>query len=92
MSTLFCKWPANAKANADTYNDECATQYADLTSEVGAIWAIVREDANGNWTVPLLGPPWFYVVEGDFVEPASCLALRGDAVVVAAPEWPVEEL
>ena len=91
MATLFCKWPADDKAKADAYNDECSVQYEALTSEVDAIWAIVREDANGNWTVPLLGPPWFYISPGDFQEPASCFALRGDAVVVATPEWPVEE-
>lgn len=92
MSTLFCKWPANDKAGADAYNAECAVQYGILTSEDPAVWANVRVDANGNWTVPLLGPPWFYLVPEDYEEPASCLALRGSAVVVEHPEWPpVEE-
>lgn len=91
MATLFCKWPPADKAKADAYNAECRDQYELLTSEVNAIWAIVREDANGNWTVPLLGPPWFYMFENDFAEPPTCLALRGDAVVVATPEWPVVE-
>lgn len=91
MATLFCKWPAPNKPAADAYNAECAVQYGVLTSEANAAWAIVREDANGNWTVPLLGPPWFYQQPEDFEEPASCLALRANAVVVATPEWPVEE-
>jgi len=89
MSTLFCKWPAADKAGADAYNAECAAQYEALTSEPDAVWAIVREDRNGNWTVPLLGPPWFYMVADDFAEPASCAALRVGAVVVETPEWPI---
>ena len=88
MSTLFCKWPANDKTSADAYNAECAIQYGIPTSEDPAVWAVVREDANGNWTVPLLGPPWFHMVPDDFEEPASCLALRTNAVVVEHPEWP----
>lgn len=91
MATLFCKWPPANKAGADAYNAECRDQYELLTSELNATWSICREDANGNWTVPLLGPPWFYIVPEDFDEPPTCLALRGDAVVVATPEWPIEE-
>lgn len=90
MATLFCKWPAAEKAKADAYNDECGDQYEALTSEVNAIWSIVRADKNGNWTVPLLGAPWFYLVPNDFTEPASCLPLRADAVVVETPEWPLD--
>lgn len=91
MATLFCKWPANDKVGADAFAAQCSIEYGLLTGEANATWAIVCEDANGNWTVPLLGAPWFYMVPGDFEEPTSCLALRGDAVVVATPEWPVEE-
>lgn len=91
MATLFCKWPANDKAGADAYAAQCAIDYGLLSGEENAIWAISRADQNGNWTVPLLGPPWCYVIPGDFEESASCLALRGDAVVVATPEWPDEE-
>lgn len=87
MATLFCKWPPAEKDSADAYNAECAVRYGRLTAEEGAVWSIVREDANGNWTAPLLGPPWFHATEGDFEEPASCLALRSGAVVVATPEW-----
>ena len=92
MATLFCKWPVADRVGAEAYTAECAVQYEALTSEPGADWAVVREDANGNWTVPLLGAPWFYQAAGDFEEPVACLALRADAVVVATPEWPASEV
>lgn len=89
MATKFCKWPPEQQVAADAYNAECAVQYGILTSEDPATWAINRIDANGNWTVPLLGPPWFYIAPEDFEEPPTCAALRGNAVVVDTPEWPV---
>lgn len=85
------KWPAADKVWADAYNAECAVRYENLTSKENAVWAVVREDAHGNWAVPLLGAPGFYSIVGDFEEPASCLGLRTEAVVVATPEWPVAE-
>jgi hypothetical protein len=88
MATLFCKWPPQDQAKALAYNAECSAQYELLTSEENAVWANVRVDQNGNWTVPLLGPPWFFIAPNDFEEPASCAALRVDAVVVETPEWP----
>lgn len=93
MATLFCKWPANDKAGADAYKAECDTQYEaflDLNGfpEPGAIWTLVREDANGNWTVAMFGPPWSFDGTNPIAEPASCAALRQDAVVVETPEWP----
>lgn len=91
MATLFCKWPPAEKVAADAYNTQCSLEYEALTGEENAVWAVVREDANGNWTVPLLGPPWYFIEPGDFEEPAACLALRADAVGVATPEWPVPE-
>lgn len=91
MATLFCKWPPAEKSAADAYNDECSAQYEALTGEPNAVWAIVREDKNGKWTVPLLGPPWFYIEPADFEEPPSCAALRVGALVVETPEWPVIE-
>jgi len=84
MSTLFCKWPAPDRAKAEAYNDECTVQNPDI----GATWSNVRDDRNGNWTVPLLGAPWSFDGINAFAEPSSCLALRGDAVVVENPEWP----
>lgn len=84
MSTLFCKWPPSEQGKAEAYEAECTAQNPD----VGATWALVREDRNGNWTVPLLGPPWSYDGINAFPEPASCAALRVDAVVVQTPEWP----
>lgn len=88
MSTRFCKWPPTEQAKAIAYNDECTAQSPD----VGSVWGNVREDKNGNWTVPLLGPPWSYDGVNVFPEPASCAALRVDAVVVDTPEFPeVEE-
>jgi hypothetical protein len=85
MATLFCKWPEADQAKALAYNAECTAQNPD----VGATWANVRQDRNNNWTVPLLGPPWSFDGVTPFPEPASCLVLRVDAVVVEAPEWPV---
>lgn len=87
MATLFCKWPSQDQAKANAYNDECTAQNPDL----GATWALVRQDQNGNWTVPLLGAPWSFDGVTPFDEPASCAALREDAVVVETPEWPVLE-
>lgn len=87
MSTLFCKWPPTDQAKAIAYNDECTAQNPD----VGSIWGNVREDKNGNWTVPLLGPPWSYDGVNVVAEPPSCALLRVDAVVVETPEWPIVE-
>lgn len=85
MTTLFCKWPESDKAKADAYLAECNIQNPDT----GATWALVRQDRNGNWTVPLLGPPWVYDGGVPFPEPETCAALRADAVVVETPEWPI---
>lgn len=87
MSTLFVKFPPHAQADAIAYNDECTVHNPD----VGATWGNVRVDRNGNWTVPLLGPPWSYDGVNTVPEPPSCAALRVDAVVVEASEWPIEE-
>lgn len=87
MSTLFCKWPPTEQAKAIAYNDECTVQNPD----VGSVWGNVRQDKNGNWTVPLLGPPWSFDGVTTFPEPPTCAALRVDAVVVETPEWPIEE-
>jgi hypothetical protein len=91
MATKFVKFPPDQKTKADAYNDECAVHYSALVSEPGGLWAIVREDRNGNWTVPLYGPPWEWVLGTPVAEPASCAVLRADAVVVDFPEWPAEE-
>ena len=92
MATLFCKWPPNDQTSAQAYLDECDAQLAIAIGEPGAKWANApREDQNGNWTVALLGPPWKWQLGTPFAEPASCAALREDAVVVETPEWPVEE-
>lgn len=90
MATLFCKWPPAEKSGADVYKAECDTQFAAITNEPGGVWALVREDKNGNWTVPLFGPPW-PSAEDPVSEPPSCAALRADAVVVETPEWPEPE-
>lgn len=96
MATLFCKWPANQKGGADTYKAVCDAAYEDFLDvngapEPGAIWALVREDKNGNWTVPLFGPPWSFDGINPISEPAACLSAREDAVVVESPEWPEPE-
>lgn len=88
MATLFCRWPAAGQARAEAYNAECGARYETLTGEADAVWGVVRADADGSWISPLLGPPWYYAVQGDFAEPATCLALRDDAEVVATPVWP----
>lgn len=88
MSTLFVKFPPNAQAKAIAYEAECTARLHE-TYPAETQWAVVKVDQNGNWVVPLYGPPWecgAVVVE----EPASCAALRVDGVVVATPEWPVE--
>lgn len=91
MATLFCKWTPSEQAKAVAYEAECTAQYRIAASLPSGKWALVREDKNGNWTVPLLGPPWSWDGVSSFPEPASCLALRVDAVVVETPEWPVVE-
>lgn len=83
MSTRFCKWPPTEQAKAVAYNDECTTQSPD----VGSVWGNIREDRNGNWTVPLLGPPWSFNGVSAFPEPASCALLRADAVTVYGAEF-----
>lgn len=90
MSTKFVKFPPEKGAEAVAYEAECSAQLRLLTGEPTDIWAIVRLDRNNNHTVPLYGPPWVWNV-AEVEEPASCLALRGDAVVVDFPEWPVVE-
>lgn len=87
MATLFCKWPVHDEAKAIAYNLECTAQNPDT----GATWALVRQDKNENWTVPLLGPPWSFDGISEFQEPVSCAALRADAVIVETPEWPLIE-
>lgn len=91
MSTLFCKWPANGQLDAEAYEAECTVEYVLMSEEIGGRWALVREDRNGNWTVPLYGPPWSFDGVSPIGEPASCAALRVDAVVVETPEWPEED-
>jgi hypothetical protein len=96
MATLFCKWPSNDEASANAYKAECDAEYEAFIAnagfpEPGAIWALVREDKNGNWTVPLFGPPWAHDGVNPITEPSSCAALRVDAVVVETPEWPGED-
>lgn len=96
MATLFCKWPGNSLAAAEAYKAEADARYEEFLSnagfpEPGAIWALIREDKNGNWTVPLFGPPWSHDGINPVAEPGSCAALRADAVVVETPEWPLVE-
>lgn len=90
MATLFCKWPPQDEIKAQNYNDECTIHNPDI----GATWAVVRQDKHSNWTVPLMGPPWSFDGVNEVVEPPSCAALRIDAVVVEYPEWydPEEEV
>lgn len=88
MATRFCKWPPQDRAKATAYNNECTARNPDI----GSTWALSREDKNGNWTVPLLGPPWSYDGVNVFAEPASCAALRVDAVIVETAEWPEVEV
>lgn len=95
MSTKFVKFPPEKQADAIAYEAECRVQLkammaANNQPEPDAIWYIPRQDRNGNWTVALYGPPWVWLTEV-VEEPASCAALRADAVVVDYPEWPVEE-
>jgi len=94
MSTLFVKHPPADQAGSIAYCNECNARYEQFLSdnsapEPGAIWYIPREDKNGNWTVALFGPPWSWDGINTVPEPASCAALRVDAVVVETPEWPV---
>lgn len=96
MATPFCKWPANDQAGANNYKAVCDAEYEAFLEdnnapEPGAIWALVREDKNGNWAVPLFGPPWSWDGVNAISEPAACLAARADAVVVDSPEWPEPE-
>lgn len=90
MATLFCKWPPENEAGALAYLAECNAQALAQLNE--PVWAPApRLDRNGNHTVALFGPPWSFDGVNPFPEPASCLALRVDAVVVETPEWPVVE-
>jgi hypothetical protein len=91
MSTKFVKFPPEQQVAAQAYCTACSVAYSALVGEVGGIWAIIRQDKNNNWTVPLFGQPWEWVTGTPVAEPANCLALRADAVVVDTPEWPVEE-
>lgn len=89
MSTLFVKFPPNAEAKAIAYEAECTARLVE-TFPTETQWAVVRVDQNGNWVVPLYGPPWEHVLGEPVPEPASCAALRVDGVVVLTPEWPAE--
>jgi hypothetical protein len=101
MSTLFVKFPPDKEADALAYEAECTAHYRALNSAFASEhWGLtqqdgqgpwfLRQDRNSNWTVQLFGPPWVY--GGNVVtEPASCAALRVDAVAVETPEWPEEE-
>lgn len=89
MQTKFAKWPGAEKAKADTYKAEADVQIAVIQNEPGGTWTEVFEDRNGNWTCALLAAP--FTVDGvtPIEEPASCAALRVDAVIVDDPEKPV---
>lgn len=90
-TTRFCKWPPNAELAAVAYEAECTEQFV-LMAPSETQWGYVREDKNGNWTVPMLGPPFEWGLPPEPVgEPASCALLRAGAVVVETPEWPIEE-
>jgi hypothetical protein len=91
MSTLFVKFPPTDQVAATAYNDECGVHLRAMTGEVDGIWGLVRVDRNGNWTVPLYGPPWSWDGVNTVAEPPSCAALRVTAVVVETPEWPIED-
>lgn len=91
MSTRFVKFPPTAQADAIAYEAECRIYYRVLVSEPDGVWGNVREDRNGNWTVPLYGPPWSWDGINTVPEPPSCAAARASGVVVETPEWPIEE-
>jgi hypothetical protein len=91
MATKFVKFPPEKQADALAYEAECTVQLGIYTGGMETRWALIRQDRNNNWTVPLYGPPWVWDQE-EVAEPESCAALRVDAVVVDHPEWPeVEE-
>lgn len=89
MATKFCKWPPENKAAADAYVAACNVAFRVITGEADGIWYISKADANGNWTVAMLAPPWEYIIGVPFTEPPACALAREGAVVVDTPEWPV---
>jgi len=92
MTTKFVKFPPAAQVAAQAYCDECTNQQFAATAGMETLWYVPREDRNGNWTVALYGPPYQYGMPlVEVAEPASCAALRADAVVVDTPEWPDPE-
>ncbi len=88
MANHVCIFPVGKQAEALAYKAACDAHYAANFEENG-IFGYCRPDSTGDWVVPYYGPPWSFDGVTPFPEPASCLALRVDAVVVETPEWPV---
>ena len=81
-------FPIGKESEAQAYADGCNAHYA-ANIETGGIFTYPpRPDIFGQSVTAFYGE----IVNGaPFVEPASCLALRGDGVLHDYAVWPTEE-
>lgn len=88
MANWVAVFPPTKETEARAYAAWTDNNSPFLPHDPGS-WAYVRNDIDGNWVVPYLGPPFEWYGE-PFPEPAGGEAMRADGELRESVVWPDE--
>mgnify|MGYP000343616901 CR=1 FL=1 len=90
MPNRLVIFPVEKHTEAEAYQTAVNVHYAANYEPPDGQWAYLRNDAFGQWVVPLYAPPHYWLEPGDFTEPPELSALRVDGVTHDFAVWPEE--